>query len=120
MLPDAYIRFRNEIAAILDTRKHSVEWLDVQIANGAIRTLSTDDAIILFRFERYPTGWLELQGMAAAGSLESIKDELIPQAEQLARSMKCGSAQIASREGWGRILKARGYEEYQRTIEKVF
>lgn len=119
MLPEAYLRHRNEIAGILDVRKHSIEWLDVQIANGAIRTLATDDAIILFKFERYPTGWLELQGMAAAGTLESIKNELIPAAEELARSMKCGTAQIESTAGWSRVLKSRGYEEYQLTIEKV-
>ena len=115
-----YQRFRNELAGILDTRFYTIEWLDCQVANFAIRYLATDDAIILFKFERYPTGWLELQGEAAAGNLASIKDILIPQAEVMARALGCGSAQIESREGWAKALKSSGYELHQTTIKKVF
>lgn len=114
----SYTRFRDELAAILDERFYTVEWLDHQIATSAIKFLATDDAIILFKFEVYPTGWLELQGMAAAGDLATIKDELIPAAENLAKTMGCGSAEIASREAWVRLLP--DYEIYQTTIKKVF
>lgn len=115
----SYERWRDELAGILDERFYTLGWLDTQVFNGAIRTLSTDTAIILFKFERYPTGWLELQGMAAAGDLESIKDELIPQAEALAKSMGCGSARIDSREGWGKVLKSQGYAPYQFGVLKA-
>lgn len=115
-MPQAYTRFRDELAGILDARFHTVEWLDCQVFNGAIRVLGNDDAVILFKFERYPTGWLELQGMAAAGDLATIKDELIPAAEELAKAMGCGSARIDSRSAWVRLLP--DYQQYQTSIMK--
>lgn len=113
---EAYYRFRDELAGLLDERFYTIGWLDCQVINGAIRFLATDDAIILFKFERYPTGLLELQGMAAAGNLESIKDKLIPAAEALARDMGCKSARIDSRAAWVRLLP--DYELYQTSIIK--
>lgn len=118
MLPDAYTRFRDDFAGLLDERFYNIEWLDCQVANGAIRVLGNDKAVILFEFKRYPTGWLALEGMAAAGDLQEIRDVLIPQAENIARGMKCGSAHIVSREGWGKALKSQGYEPYQFGIVK--
>jgi hypothetical protein len=118
MLPDAYTRFRNEFAGLLDERFYTLDWLDCQVFNGAIRALGNDKAAILFEFKRYPTGWLELQGTAAAGDLETIKDELIPAAEAVAKQMGCGSAQIESRAGWSKLLK--DYEVHQVSIKKVF
>lgn len=113
---DAYARFRDELAGILDERFYTLNWLDCQVTNGAIRVMGNDKAVILFKFERYPTGWLELQGMAAAGDLATIKDELIPAAEQLARDMGCGSARIDSRDAWTRLLP--DYQPYQTSIIK--
>jgi hypothetical protein len=110
------MKFRAEIESILDTRFYTMAWLDMQIANGAIRVLGDDRAVILFKFERYPTGWLELQGMAAAGDLAVIKDELIPDAEALAKSMGCGSASIESRAAWVKLLP--DYQIYQTKIIK--
>lgn len=118
MMPIAYEAFRSELSSILDERFYTIEWLDCQVANGAIRVLGNDKAAILFEFKRYPTGWLELQGMAAAGDLAVIKDELIPAAENVAKGMGCGSAQIESRAGWAKLLK--DYEVHQITIKKVF
>lgn len=111
---DAYTRFRDELAGLLDERFHTIEWLDCQVENGAIRVKGNDKAVILFELKRYPTGWVELQGMAAAGDLATIKEELIPAAERLARSMGCKSARIESREAWGRLLP--DYQLYQTTI----
>lgn len=118
MLPIVYEAFRSELASILDERFYTIDWLDCQVFNGAIRVLGNDNAVILFEFKRYPTGWLELQGLAAAGDLETIKDELIPAAEEVAKGMGCGSAQIESRAGWVKLLK--DYEVHQITIKKVF
>lgn len=116
MLPEAYSRFRDEFTGLLDERFYTADWLDCQIFNGAIRVLGNDRAAILFKFERYPTGWLELQGMAAAGDLATIKDELIPEAEALAKGMGCRSAIIESREAWVRLLP--DYKQHQVRIIK--
>jgi hypothetical protein len=118
MLPDAYARFRNEFAGLLDERFYTIDWLDCQVFNGAIRAIGNDKAAILFEFKRYPTGWVELHGMAAAGDLDTIKDELIPAAELIAKEMGCGSAEIASRPAWAKLLK--DYEVHQVSIKKVF
>lgn len=119
MMPPAYERFRAELAGALDERFHTIEWLDCQVFNGNIRVIGNERAVILFQFEKYPTGWLELQGMAAAGDLGSIKCELIPAAEELAKAMGCGTTEIESREGWSRTLKDHGYEVYQVKIKKA-
>jgi len=115
-----YLRHRQEIADMLDERFHTIDWLDMQIESGAYRVIGCDDAVIIVGFERYPTGWLELQGVVAAGRLESIRDILIPQAEELARAMGCGSAEIESREAWVKIMAPFGYELHQTKIKKVF
>jgi len=116
MMPESYDRFRDEFVGLLDERFHTADWLDCQVFNGAIRVLGNDRAAILFKFERYPTGHLQLQGMAAAGDLATIKDELIPAAEALAKGMGCKSAIIESREAWVRLLP--DYQQSQVRIIK--
>jgi hypothetical protein len=116
MIPEAYTRFRDELVGLLDERFYTADWLDCQVFNGAIRVMGDESAAILFKFERYPTGWLELQGMAAAGDLATIKDELIPAAEALAQGMGCKSAIIESRAAWVRLLP--DYTQHQVRIIK--
>jgi hypothetical protein len=118
MFPEAYTRFRDDFVGLLDDRFYTADWLDCQVFNGAIRVMGDENAAILFKFERYPTGWLELQGMAAAGDLATIHKELIPAAERLAQDMGCGSAEIESREAWVRLLP--DYTVHQIKIKKVF
>ena len=116
MLPMPYTMFREDFAGLLDERFYTIEWLDCQVFNGAIRAMGDERAAILYKFERYPTGLLELQGMAAAGDLAVIKDELIPAAETLAKQMGCTSARIESREAWVRLLP--DYQHCQTSIIK--
>ena len=116
MRPMPYTMFREDFAGLLDERFYTIEWLDCQVFNGAIRAMGDERAAILYKFERYPTGLLELQGMAAAGDLAVIKDELIPAAEALAKQMGCTSARIESREAWVRLLP--DYQHCQTSIIK--
>ena len=113
-----YEEWRDEFAKILDERFYTISWLDCQVTNGAIGCMGNEQAAILYEIKTYPTGFKELQGMAAAGDLDAIKESLIPAAESLAKSMGCGSAEISSREAWVRLLP--DYEIYQTTIKKVF
>ena len=113
-----YEEWRDEFAKILDERFYTISWLDCQVTNGAVGCMGNESAAILYEIETYPTGWRELKGMAAAGDLAIIKEVLIPAAESLAKTMGCGSAEIASREGWARVLP--DYEMHQVTIKKVF
>lgn len=118
MMPIAYEAFRSELASALDPKTHTIGWLDCQVANGAIRVLGNDKAVILYEFKQFPTGWRELHGMLAAGDLTTVVNELIPAAESIAQSTGCGAAEIASRPGWVKLLK--DYEVHQVSIKKVF
>ncbi len=114
------MRFRDELIALLDPRFYTASWLECQIYNGAIRTLESENAIILYELKRYPTGWLELIGLAAAGDLAEIKDILIPNAEVIAKNLGCKSAEISSRPAWARLMEDAGYQQYQVAIKKEF
>lgn len=118
MMPPAYEAFRSELASALDPKTHTIGWLDCQVANGAIRVLGNDKAVILYEFKQFPTGWCELHGMLAAGDLATVVSELIPAAETIAQNTGCGAAEIASRPGWAKLLK--DYEVHQVSIKKVF
>lgn len=67
--------------------------------------LSCKDAASVFAVKSYPTGALELHGMAAVGNLRSIVTDLIPQAEIIGRELGCIVAVIESRPAWSRVMK---------------
>lgn len=121
-LPDwaGYLRFRGEIGQVIDERMYSLEWLDGQLLTGRARAFIADDAIILIEIKHYPSGERDVHGLVAAGSLPTIIDDLIPQAEEYGRSIGCIGAVIESRGGWAKALKRDGYEPYQTTIRKDF
>jgi len=106
-----------EIAQLLDTRCYTMEWLDAQIMNGDARVFASDDAVIVVAVKQYPAGATELHGLVAAGALEAILaliDESTAWAAQVGVTFAC----IASRPGWGRVLKDRGFSLYQTELRK--
>jgi len=113
----AYLRHREEIAALLDPRCYSIEWLDGKVAGGLMTVWGNDKAVIGTEIKQYPAGALEIHGMFAAGELSSIL-ELIEQAENWARCEGIDFAAIASREGWVRVLGPRGYRTHQVELRK--
>lgn len=114
----AYLRHRDDIAGLLDPRLYSIEWLDREIATNSVGCLGNDGGVIVFEIKHYPTGAMDVHGLVAAGELEAILG-LIEQAENWARDMGCIGALIASRPGWARVLKSRGYEPHQMSVRKV-
>lgn len=115
---NAYLRHRDEIAALLDPALYTIEWLDQQIAERRALVLGDDTAVIVVEIKHYPTGAMDVHGIVAAGELEAILG-LIEQAENWARDVGCVGALIASRPGWARVLKSRGYEMHQISVRKV-
>ncbi len=81
---------------------------------------ATDDAAMLTELRRYPTGAVEIHGLVAAGDLDSIRDELIPKAENWAKRAGCIAAVIESRPGWAKAMKSAGYAVHQVAIRKEF
>lgn len=103
---------------LLDRRFYTIDWLDGEIAAGRVHLLATDDAAVLVMLKTYPTGAMEVHGLAAAGNMAAIVHSLIPAAEKWGREAGCITATIESREGWARVMKPHGYELYQTTIRK--
>lgn len=108
---------RSEIEAAMDTRCHTLDWLDVQILNNQARVFASDNAVIVVTVKQYPAGATELHGLVAAGSVRAILP-LIEQAENWARDAGITFACIASRPGWERVLKNRQYSVYQVELRK--
>lgn len=115
-----YDEWRPEFGKVLDTRLYTLEWLDQQIATGAVRFMASHNAAIITEFRRYPTGATDIHGLIAAGDLEEIVELLIPAAERYARATGCVGAIIESRAGWGKILQSSGYQPYQIALRKEF
>lgn len=114
---DEYLDRRDAIAAMLDPRCYSIDWLDGMILAGNARVFASPDAVIIVTVKQYPAGATELHGLVAAGELNAILP-LIKQAEDWARSVGVTFACIASRPGWSRVLKDRGYSLYQTELRK--
>ena len=120
IVPDwsGYLRFRPDFAEVLDPRLYTIEWLDEQVLSHAVKLWIGREAAIVAQVKHYPTGARDIEGLIAAGDLEEIAGELIPAAEDFARSMGCVGAIIQSREGWARVLKGQGYQPYQIALRK--
>ncbi|MBO9624169.1 MAG: hypothetical protein J7500_15785 [Sphingomonas sp.] len=114
---DHYQRHRDEIAGLLDPRCYHIDWLDNELLNTRALAFGSDSAVIVVALRAYPAGATELHGLVAAGELSGIL-ELIDQAEEWGRAHGITFAGIASRPGWARVLKARGYETYQTELRK--
>jgi hypothetical protein len=116
----AYMRLRSEIEKAMDPRRYTIDWLDGQVIAGAYRLFASAGAIIIAEIRTYPTWAREVHGVVAAGDLDEIETELIPQAEEWGRSLGCIAAQIDSRDGWERVMKKHGYERLKTVIRKEF
>jgi hypothetical protein len=105
-----YQRFRDDFIAILDPRFYTPEWLDGEIWSGRLRLFSCADSAIIVAVKPYPTGALELHGMAATGNQRSIVDVLIPQACAWGTAIGCIEASIESRPAWQRVMGRHGWQ----------
>jgi hypothetical protein len=113
-----YARWRIEFAKALDPAHYTIEWVDAQLEAGLYLLDATDKAAILTEAKVYPTGVWEVHGVLAAGDMREIADILIPLAEERARRAGAIGASIASRPGWARVLKSRGYRIDQVEVRK--
>jgi hypothetical protein len=111
------MKWRADLSATIDPRKWPLEWIEARVAEGSITLLENDTAVIGVERRHYPGGLIELHGMFACGDLNGIL-ELIDQACIAGRAAGCDVAVIASRPGWGRVLKSRGFEVEQQMIAK--
>ena len=112
-----YLSHRDEIAALLDPRCYTMDWLDGQVWCGRIMTWADDTAILLTEVRMFPAGAREIHAMLAAGDVGGIVG-LSAKAEAWAVSEGIEFATVASRPGWAKVLKSRGYEPHQCNLRK--
>ena len=115
--PD-YLRFRDDLAGILDPRFYTIRWLDGEIWSGRIRLFSGPKSCILVSLKVYPTGLKECHVEAAAGELSELVSTTIRRVEEWAQQQGCSTIVIQSREGWLKVMKSSGYSPYQTAIRK--
>jgi hypothetical protein len=100
----------------MDERLFNLAYLDDLVLSFRAQAWYGDNAAMVTEIRTYPTGAMVIHGLVAAGSLEEIRDVLIPRAEAWARSIGCIMAIIESRPGWARALK--DYEPHQLAVRK--
>lgn len=116
---NAYLRFRDQFASVLDPQRYTLEWLDAQVQYGGYIVIGDEDACVLCELKSYPTGAMDIHGVLAAGDLETIVEKLIPEALDYGRNLGCIGGLIESREGWVKVLKESGWTIHQTTLRKV-
>jgi hypothetical protein len=114
----AFWVWREQFAAALDPRFHTIEWVEVQLLNGVFTLMHTVDAAIIVEVLTYPTGAKEVHGLLASGDLTDILETLIPQALAWGKDQGCITGAIESRDGWARALRSHGWREYQVGLKK--
>lgn len=115
---EAYLRFRDQLAAALDPRFYPIEWLDERMLAGEAAAVAHEDGCVVVEIRTYPGGAREIHGLVAAGNLGTIVNTVIPAVEAMGRDENCLTACCESREGWSRMLKASGYRVHQVTLRK--
>lgn len=118
MIPPLYLRFRDAFAEVLDSRTHSIEWLDAQVWSGHMQVWGNDSACLLTEIKQFPTGAFEVHVMIAAGDMDTLVNDTIKQVERWAHKIGALFVTIASRAGWARVMKSHGYEPWQQEIRK--
>jgi hypothetical protein len=121
IVPDwaGYLRFRDTLAEVADPAFYPMEWLDAQILCGAAWPIVGREAVLIVEARDYPGGARVAHGLVAAGDLEEIVAELIPEAEEWGRRHGCQLGLIESREGWAKLLKPHGWEPHQLALRKA-
>lgn len=120
ILPDwaGYRRFRDRFAEAMDPAFWPIEYLVGLILSGRARLWVGSEAAVVAEIRDYPGGARVVHGLVAAGRIEEIVEQLIPEAEAWGTAMGCTAAIIESRAGWARALKAEGYAPHQVAIRK--
>ncbi len=120
MIPEwaLYVDWRDAFAGVMNPAYYSIDWLDARLLAGEVRLWGNDRAAIIAEIKTYPTGAKDVCGVVAAGNLQEIIVNLIPQAEEWGRSERCIGAMIISRPEWGTALASHGYAPHQFTIYK--
>lgn len=118
IVPPRYFEFRGKFIEAMDPAFFTPEYLDEQLFLGHAEIWFSEHASIVATVKDYPGGARVIEGLVAAGPLEEVLG-LIAEAEAWGKSIGCTHAIVESRDGWQKVLKAKGYEPWQSSVRKV-
>lgn len=113
-----FLQWLPTFAEVMDRRYYTPAWLVGEVWSGRARFWSTEQAALVTEIRIYPTGVRDLHFLVAAGDLDTVIENLRPEAEAWGRSIGCVAALVESRAGWARTLAPLGYELHQTIIRK--
>ena len=88
------------------------------VSTGYAKMFKADDSIMILTLQEHGDGSRSAHCWMASGKLDTIKNELMPQAEKWAKDNGCNRATIEGRRGWARVLRDAGYREETVTLGK--
>jgi hypothetical protein len=113
-----YAAFRDRLAAGIDTRFYTVEYLDHMLMTGRAAIWFGDNSALVCEIKAFPSGVRAAACVVAAGDAQEIVEELTPQAEAWGKANGCAYAMLESRAGWGKKFRPHGYEPFQTAFAK--
>lgn len=113
-----YLGWRDRLRQAIDHRFFDIFYLDQRIMDGTAFLWATDHAAAVVEIKTYPTGTRVVHCMVGAGDAAELRDVIAPGVEQWGRAQGCAFAEIASRPGWQKHMKNRGYEPHQVAVIK--
>lgn len=105
LVPDSYEAWRERLATANDPLFWPIEVIDAMVGTGVAQFWCDGKAALVTAIREYPGGAVALEAVAAAGDLESLRDEINSNVEQWAREQGLTHLLIAGRHGWTRVHK---------------
>lgn len=110
--------WRGEFARALDPRLFTIEHLDQILLRGLAQAWFGENACLVTEIRPFPSGAMAICVLIAAGDKEEIAGPLRERAETWAKEGGCSFVIVESREGWGKVLKPFGYDQFQVSLIK--
>ena len=98
-----YAAWRHRLAEANDPAFWPIEAIDVLLANNEAQFWCDGNAALVTRIVAYPGNAVAVETLAAAGNLETLRDEIAPAVEAWGRLHGCTHLLIAGRAGWARV-----------------
>ena len=102
-MSSSYAAWRARLAEANDPAFWPIEAIDALLLAGEAHFWGDDNGALVTRLNTYPGGAVAVEAVAAAGTIEGLKDTITPAVERWARLHGCTHLLIAGRAGWARV-----------------
>lgn len=117
-MSDSYADWRDRLAEANDPRFWPIEAIDAMLITGTAQFWCDGKAALVTRIVDYPGGAVVLDGLAAAGDMASLHDDIDDQTEAWAREQNIPILMVTGRVGWPRVLADKGWKHHQTVLIK--